>query len=273
MSRSSHVRSIAAAYAGKKVWITGASSGIGAAFLDLLGAADIETIASAPESECEKIDAATYPSVRVLPFDLTDRQSIHGVVSGAWKLFGSVDVLINNAGISQRSYFAETDPAVLERVLDINLMGTMWLTQAVVKRMIERRTGRIVTISSYAAWVPVPQRTAYSAAKAALIAMNDALRPELLDHGVGVTVVVPGAVRTAISVNAVTRDGSPHARLDPNQAAGMAPEECAYRILRGAAAGRRQITLAVPPRLFFARIVRRLAPGLFDRIISRARVT
>ena len=293
MSEASRRRRIGAAFSGKRVWVTGASSGIGAAFLDILGAAGVRTIASAPESECGKIDTTDHPTVQVMPFDLTDRSAIGDVVTRVWDLYGGVDVLINNAGISQRSLFAETEPEVLERVLQINLIGTMWLTRDVVRRMIDDRNAlreggqhrgqlrgqhrgqhrRIVVISSYAAWVPVPQRTAYSAAKAALISMCDSLRAELLEHRIGVTAVVPGTVRTAISVNAVTGNGSPHARLDPNQAAGMAPEQCALRILDGVARGRRQFAVAVPPKLLFAKVVRTVAPRLFDRIISKARVT
>jgi dehydrogenase/reductase SDR family protein 7B len=260
-------------FSGKRVWVTGASSGLGAAFVAALGAAGIETVASAPESECARIDTSCFPSVVVLPFDLTDRDGLSTVADQAWERFGNLDILINNAGISQRSLFAETDPAVLEQVIRVNLLGTMWLTREVVSRMVAQRSGHIVVISSWAAFVPVPQRTAYAAAKAGLLAMCDALRPELLEHSIDVTAVVPGTIRTEISLHAVTGDGSPHSTLDPNQEAGMSPEECAHRILKGVAARKRQFTVAVPVKLRYARFVKRLLPGLFTRLIARARVT
>jgi short-subunit dehydrogenase len=280
MSTSS--RDIVRWFSGKRVWVTGASSGLGAAFVEALAAAGARIVASAPEQELSKIpippgaaraEDTTGAAVVPLAFDLTDNESITAAVSRAWTLFDGIDVLINNAGLSQRSLFVETEPAVLERVLKVNLTGTMWLTRAVAERMVTAGTGTIVVISSYAALVPVPLRTAYSAAKAALIAMGDALRAELLPRNVGVTVVIPGTVRTEISLNAVTGDGSPHATMDPNQATGMAPDECARRILASVARGRGKVTVAIPIKLRYALFVKRIAPRLFDRIVARARLT
>jgi len=138
-------------FSGKRVWITGASGGIGRAMVEALGAAGVDVVASDIREDQMADLAERFDSVRTLPMDITDSAAVDEKATRTWDLLGSVDVLINNAGVSQRSLFAETDPAVLRRIVEVNLIGTMEVTRAVVARMLAGNGGHLVTITSMAA--------------------------------------------------------------------------------------------------------------------------
>ncbi|MFW5689580.1 MAG: SDR family NAD(P)-dependent oxidoreductase, partial [Spirochaetota bacterium] len=247
---------------GRRVWVTGASSGIGEALVELLGAEGVAVLASARRTERLEALAAKYPSVSTLPLDISKRSELGEAVTRAWDQLGGIDVLVNNAGISQRSFFVEADPASLERVVEVDLLGTMRLTHAVAARMTTQGSGHLVTVTSMAAKVPPPRRTAYAAAKAGLHAMFDALRGELEPRGITISLAVPGYVKTEISHHAVTETGDEHGRLDENQAEGHSAESCAREILAGVAARRREFLVSMSTRLRLALVLRRVAPGL-----------
>lgn len=260
-------------FAGKRVWVTGASSGIGRSLVDALGLAGVATVASARRDEELTALAGRYPDAHALPMDIADFQSIPEMAARAWDLLGGIDVLINNAGVSQRSRFAESEPGALQRVLDVNLGGTMRLTHAVLNRMLAAGGGHIVTVTSYAARVPTPLRSAYTAAKMGLHGLFDCIRSEVASRGIAVTLVVPGFVRTDISRNALTATGEKHGVLDEGLAAGMHPDEAARRILAGIARRRREFAVAVTPRFAYGCFMRRVFPRLFFRIVAKATVT
>lgn len=260
-------------FKGKRVWVTGASSGIGAAIVRALGEAGVATLASARREERLRELSLAYPSVSTLRLDLAERESLGEAAARAWDQLGGVDILINNAGVSQRSLFVDADPAALERILEINLISTMRLTHAVASRMVTQGAGHIVTVTSMAAKIPTPQRTAYAAAKSGLHGLIDAMRGELEPQGVALTLIVPGFVRTEISTHAVTESGGEHGRVDPNQEGGHSPESCARETLVAVARGRREALVAMAPKLWVALLLRRVAPGLLWRTLSRTSVT
>ncbi|MFP4114384.1 MAG: SDR family NAD(P)-dependent oxidoreductase [Spirochaetota bacterium] len=255
---------------GKRVWVTGASSGIGEALVDILGKAGIATLASARRADRLGVLAARHASVSVLPFDLADRERLGEIATRAWDQLGGIDVLVNNAGISMRSAFVEADPEVLERVLAVDLLGTMRLTHAVASRMVSQESGHIVTVTSLAALIPPPRRTAYAAAKAGLHALFDAMRGELEPRGITISLAVPGYVKTEISTHAVSANGTAHGRMDANQEEGRTPEECAIHILNKIAARRREFLVAMTPKLWLALLLRRVAPGILLRMLPKA---
>ena len=260
-------------FSGKRVWVTGASGGIGRAMVEALGEAGVDVVASDIREDLLSDLAQRFDSVRTLPMDITDSAAVDEKATRAWDLLGAVDILMNNAGVSQRSLFAETDPAVLRRIIEVNLIGTMLVTRAVVARMLAGNGGHLVTITSMAARVPTPQRTMYSAAKMGLHGLFDSLRGEVEPKGIAVTLVVPGMVRTDISAHAMTASGDAYGITDRNQAAGMPPDECAGKILNGVAAHRREFTVAMVPKLRLAVFVRRFLPALFFKLIAKAKVT
>jgi len=260
-------------FAGKHVWITGAGGGLGSAMTTALAEYGAEIVASDIREDLVSDLAERFSTVHPLALDISNSDLIDEAATRVWDLLGSVDILINNAGISQRSLFAETDRAVLRRIIEINLIGTMEVTRAVVPRMLAGGGGHILTITSMAARVQTPLRSMYAAAKSGLHGMFDCLRGELRAQGIRVTLAVPGTVQTGISKNAMTASGAAYGHTDRNQAAGMAPDECARKILKGAAARRREFTVAMPLKFRFAQFLRRYAPNLFFRMIANAKVS
>lgn len=233
-------------FEGQTVWITGASSGIGEALAEAVAAQGAAVILSGRRRDALERVAARLPTESlVLPFETTDWAALPGAVEAAWGWRDGVDMLVNNAGISQRSLAVDTKPEVYRQILDVDLLAPIWLTQLLLPRMAERRTGHIVGISSVAGRLGTVLRTAYCAAKHGLIGYCDALRAEVEQaYGIRVTTVLPGSVRTMVAANALQADGSTRGESDTNIDAGMDPAECARRILAGIAEGQREIIVA-----------------------------
>jgi short-subunit dehydrogenase len=233
-------------FAGQTIWITGASSGIGEALARAFAAEGAALVLSGRRREA--LDALADElggETLVLPFDTTDWAALPAAADAAWGWRDGIDMLVNNAGISQRSLAVDTKPEVYRQLIDTDLLAPIWLTQLILPRMAERRSGHIVGISSVAGRVGTVLRTAYCAAKHGLIGYCDALRAEVeQSYGIRVTTVLPGSVRTQVAANALQADGSRRGESDANIDAGMDPAECARRILAGIAAGQREILVA-----------------------------
>ncbi len=161
----------------------------------------------------------------------------------AWR--GQIDMLVNNAGISQRSLALDTEFDIYRRLMETDFFAPLRLTQLVLPHMVGRSTGRLVAISSLAGRIGSPLRTGYCAAKHALLGYFEALRAEIeTAYGVSVTTVLPGSVRTAIATNALLGDGAVRGTSDANIEAGMDPAEAARLIAAGIAENRREIVVA-----------------------------
>jgi len=253
-------------WSGKTVWITGASSGIGEALAVALAAEGALLILSGRRSDALEALADRLPGEHlVLPFEATDWAALQGVVESAWSWRDGIDMLVNNAGISQRSLAIDTKPDVYRRLIETDLLAPIWLTQILLPFMAERRAGHIVAIASVAGRVGTPLRTGYCAAKHGVIGYFDALRAEVEEaYGIGVTNVLPGSVRTGVSINALQGDGSRRGVSDVNIDHGMDPAECARRILAGVAAGARELIVAEGTEAGAAELRRQDPERLFD---------
>ncbi|MEO1660467.1 MAG: SDR family NAD(P)-dependent oxidoreductase [Pseudomonadota bacterium] len=218
---------------GKTVWITGASSGIGRALAQVFSEHGANIILSGRRvSALESVANGLSSEALVFPFEATEFESLASIVPVAWNWKGRVDILINNAGVSQRSLAIDTDPQVYANLIDIDLVAPIWLTQLNLKRMADAGGGHIVAISSVAGRLGAPMRTAYCAAKHGLIGYMDALRSEVAAvHNIQVTNVLPGSVATDVSRNAFTADGSSRGKSDANIEGGDDPIDCANAIL------------------------------------------
>ncbi len=230
----------------RTAWITGASSGIGEALAHAMGQAGWALILSGRRTEAlEKVAAGTGAPTLVLPFEATDYDALPDVVARAIAWGGQVDMLVNNAGISQRSLALDTGFDVYRAIMETDFFAPLRLTQLVAPHMVERRSGRLVAISSLAGRTGSPLRTGYCAAKHALLGYFEALRAEFeAAYDVRVTLVMPGSVRTPIAFNALQGDGSVRGASDANIDAGMDPAEVARIILDATERNLREVVIA-----------------------------
>lgn len=193
----------------KIVWITGASSGIGEALAYELAAKKCKLILSARNLEAlALVKSKCNTEVALLPFDLSDFDLAKSHVEKAISFFGKIDVLINNGGVSQRSLLAETDFSVDKKLIEIDYLGVVALTKALLPYFLKDKSGQFVTVTSLMGKYGSPYRSGYCGAKHALHGFFDVLRMEHQKDGIKVTLVCPGFVQTNVSKNALTADGS-----------------------------------------------------------------
>jgi dehydrogenase/reductase SDR family member 7B len=255
------------------VWITGASSGIGEALAhELAGRGARLVLSSRRREELERVRGELPGEDHlVVPLDLADEASLGAAAGRVLEELGRVDVMVHNGGISQRSLAAETELSVDRRLIEVDYLGVVALTKALLPSMLERGAGRFVVVSSLVAYVATPLRSSYCAAKHALHGFFEALRAETHDQGVRITMVCPGFIRTEVTKNALTADGSPQGTMDRAQAEGMSPEECARKMARAIEKGKAEVLIGGKER--FAVYTRRLLPPLYRWAIRKARVT
>ncbi len=255
----------------KVIWITGASSGIGeelAYGLSLRGAKLILSSRRVAELERVQHNCANPGDVRILPLDLTDSSSLETKVTDAIALFGHIDIMVHNGGISQRGLVAETAITVHREVMELNYFSYIILTKALLPHFIERGSGHFVVISSVMGKIGTPMRAAYAAAKHALHGYFDCLRAEVVKQGIKVTIITPGYIHTPISV--ISGDGSFLVSKSEEIKGGFPADKAARQIIKaiqnekyepyiGKFAGEERLAL----------VVKRFLPRLFTRLISR----
>ncbi|HCT39674.1 MAG TPA: short chain dehydrogenase [Moraxellaceae bacterium] len=261
-------------YRGKVVWITGASSGIGEGLAYEFARQGARLVLSARRAdvlESVRQKCANAEQHFVLPIDMTDTDSLAGRVEAVLTQCGHVDVLINNAGVSQRSLVKDTDLSVDRRIMEVDFFGPVALTKAVLPHMLTRGSGQLVVVSSVVGLVATPYRSAYAAAKHAIAGFYDALRAEVHDSGVRVSVIYPGFVRSNVSLSALTGTGDAHGQLDDKQATAMSSDEFARKAVAALAGEEERIIIAGKEKL--AVWLGRLSPGLLSRVIRKVKVT
>ncbi|HKX89055.1 MAG TPA: SDR family NAD(P)-dependent oxidoreductase [Sphingopyxis sp.] len=248
-------------------WVTGASSGIGAALARALGARGAKLILSGRNvAALEAVAADCTTETLVLPFEATDYDALPAIAGQAWGWQGRVDGLVNNAGISQRSLAVETGFAVYQQIIGVDLLAPIALTQQLLPRMIGAGGGQIIAISSVAGIAGVPLRSAYSAAKHGVIGYHDAVRAENEHLGLKVLVVAPGSVRTNVSRNALNADGSVRGESDAAIDNGLSPDDAAAQMLAAVDAGTRELVVAEGVEAAIADLRRSDPDALFDRM-------
>ena len=257
----------------KVVWITGASSGIGAALAREAAARGAHIVASARNTAAleELVHALPTPGL-VLPLDLEQDQDRFGEMVQTvlqWS-GGRLDVLVNNGGISQRAEAMETSPEVDRKIMEVNYFAQIALTKAVLPHMMAQKSGSIVVMSSIAGKVGFFLRTAYSASKHALQGYFDSLRLEVHSAGIRVLVVCPGKVNTPISKSALTGTGKAFGQMDEAQVKGVSAEYTARRIWDAWA--RRREEILIGKKEILAVYIKRFFPGLLTNILLKQRV-
>lgn len=255
----------------KVVWITGASSGIGEALLYRFVNLGARVVASSNQpAELVRVrnncgDKSSM--VHNVPLDLANSSDFEKTAGEVASEMGSIDYLINLGGVSQRATILETPLWLDRRIMEINYFGTIALSKAVLPYMIKNGGGHILATSSISGRFGFPLRSAYSASKQALHGFFETLHIENSKFNIRASVIIPGRVKTNISVNALTANGTEHGKLDPGQAKGITPDKAALKIVKGIRRNRREILVGSSELLML--YIRKFFPSLFFNIAGK----
>jgi len=220
----------------KVVWITGASSGIGEAVALALIDEGATVIASAPfleELEIVKNKVSRPENFHCVVLDLLQPETLEPLAKRMIEQFERIDILINNAGVSQRALAVDTPIEVDRKIMEIDYFGAVILTKAVLPQMILQGGGHLVCTSSLVGVFGFPLRSAYSAAKHAMHGFFESVRIENYQHNIKVNIIIGGRIKTNVSLNAVMADGKAYGKMDAGQNKGITPEKAARQILNG----------------------------------------
>jgi short-subunit dehydrogenase len=252
------------------VLITGASRGLGVEMARRFGSAGARlALAARSGSDLEKVRAEMEEhgaKAIAVPADVSDLESLRAMLKEVEKALGPVDVLVNNAGIEEVNDFENVSLERMEQLVQVNLIGPLWLSRLVIPSMIERRTGHICNISSLAGVTPVPHNAVYAATKHGLVGLSRSLRMELEEHGIEVSVVCPGFVEGGM----FEKWGRPALK----SAGAVTPEQVADAVLKAVTQNKGEIvvtkglgkiadvTFAAAPE-FAAKIMKRVGGAKF----------
>jgi len=249
-------QSAAPQFRGKVIWITGASSGIGEALCREFARGGARLVLSARnESELKRVRddciaaGSRAEDLLVIPLDVVDYAAMPGAVTQVQEAFSGIDMLINNAGMSQRSFCVDTELDVYRTMLEVNVLGQIALTKAVLPVMVAQGSGHVAVTASVAGKVGAPMRTGYCAAKHAVMGFFDALRTEVAYLDIQVSTIVPGFIRTNIARNALTGTGEAANKAEADIDEGMDVNECARVVIQGLAEGVKEIAVGEGPEM------------------------
>lgn len=254
----------------KTVWIIGASSGIGEHIAYGCAIRGARIILSARRKDvlekvaekCRELGA----DARVYLLDVTKPEEIELMCHEVIEDFGGVDVLINNAGVSQRSLVSDTPISMDRHFMEINYFGIVDITKRMLPSMLSQGHGHIAVTSSPVGKFGFPMRSSYAASKHALHGFFESLYLENKKYGINVTMILPGRVNTEMSKNALMSDGTKHGVTDARLANGMTSSECAERYIKGIERNRREVYMGQEAVLIY---LRRFIPALFYRIAEK----
>lgn len=256
---------------GDVFWITGASSGIGESTAYEAARKGARLVLSARRrEELERVRKNTglhNDSVLVLPLDMENKAEIQPAVEAVLKKFGRIDILFNNAGVSQRSSVLETKFEVFERLMNLNYLSVVALTKAVLPIMIKQNSGHLAVTSSISGKLGSPMRAGYCGSKHALHGFFDALRSEVYHNNIRVLIVCPGYIKTEVSVNAFSADGNKHGKMDENQNQGISAELCAEKIVAGIVADKEEIYIG--GKEVMGVYLKRFFPKILNKIVRK----
>jgi short-subunit dehydrogenase len=258
----------------KVVWVTGASSGIGEALIKILAKKNNKLILSSRKTEAlEKVKASLSSSAsentRILPLDLSLPDTLNDKANQAMSLFGKIDIIIHSGGISQRAMALDTQIEVDRRLMEVNYFAAVILTKAVLPSMISNGYGHIISITSLVGKIGSPLRSGYAASKHALHGFFDSLRAETYNKNIFTTLVVPGFVKTNVSLNALTEDGKALDKMDVELEKGMTAEQCARKIIKGAEKEKNELLIGGKETI--AVYIKRFFPGMLAKIVRKVK--
>ncbi len=256
-------------------WITGASSGIGKSLAIELSNYDVNLILSSRNKKAleeVKSKCKNTSKVKIVTLDLERYENMNSKVKEAMLCFGAIDILVNNGGISQRSLVINTAVSVDKRLMDVNYLGTVALTKALLPHFIKNKSGHFVVTTSIVGKIGTPLRSSYAATKHALHGFFDSLRAEHYNDNISVTLVCPGFVTTNVSMNALTGDGTPQNKMDSATSNGIDPVRFAKLMLKAIKNKREEVYIGgAKERL--AVYMKRFFPKILSKMIRKLSVT
>jgi dehydrogenase/reductase SDR family member 7B len=248
--------------------ITGASSGIGKACAAEFSARGYIVVISARNSEKLAVAAneisAKGNKVLDIAGDVSIEDDCRRLIDETVQHYGRIDVLINNAGLSMRALFENTDLSVLRKLMDTNFWGTVYCTKFALPHLLKQH-GSVVGISSIAGKKGLPGRTGYSASKFAMEGFLETLRTENLKKGLHVLVACPGFTATDIRNTALNADGNAQGESPRDEKSMMTSEEVAKAIYRAVQHRKRDLVLTREGKLTV--LLNKFMPGVLDRMV------
>lgn len=256
----------------KVVWITGASSGIGEALAYELSQKNCKLILSARNVEnLERVKRkCSSGEVALLPFDLSDFSGAKNTVEKAIALFGKIDILINNGGVSQRSLIVDTDFEVDKKLIEVDYLGTVAISKSLLPHFISNRKGHFVTITSLMGKFGSPYRSGYCGAKHALHGFFDVLRMEHQKDNIDVTIICPGFIQTNVALNALTGDGSKQNSNDQATLNGMPVAIFAKKLVKAVESN--TFECYIEGKEVLGIYIKRFCPKLLHRLVLKSEV-
>jgi len=258
----------------KVIWITGASSGIGKSLALELSKQNCKLILSSRREEAltdVKNQCANQKNIRILPFDLADYLNMKPIAKNAISLFGNIDMLINNGGISQRSLIIDTDISVDKKLMHVDYLGTVALSKAILPHFVNKQSGHFVTVTSLMGKFGSPYRSGYCGAKHALHGFFDVLRMEHEKDNIKVTMICPGFVDTNVARNALTGNGNPQKSQDNATAKGLNVSVFTKQMLK--AIKKEKFEAYIGQGEIKGVYLKRFFPRLLHKIVLRSKVT
>src|SRR6188508_640301 len=252
----------------KVVIVTGGTDGIGKALVEELikEGAKISTCGRNHDKLYQLQTEFPSAHLQTMVADVSSENDCRRLIELTYKMYGSIDVLINNAGISMRAELKDASVDVIRKVMDINFFGAVYCTKHALPYLIERK-GTIVGVSSIAGYRGLPGRSGYSASKHALQGWLESLKTELLESGVHVMWVCPGFTTSNIRNAALNKDAVSHGDTPMDEGSLMPAEECAQRILRAIEKKKRTIVMTFTgKRTVF---LNRFFPKLADKLVYK----
>jgi len=257
----------------KVIWITGASSGIGEEMAYQFCSKGGRLVLSARRlEELERVKANCKGKhandISIVTLDQADPTLLLEKAKEAIAIHGYVDILVNNGGISQRSSVLDSEMEIYRRIMEVDYFAPILLSKLVLPKMLERKFGQHVVITSATGIISTPLRSAYASAKHALHGFYDALHAEVYAKNVRVTLVCPGFIQTKISYNALTGDGKKHGKVEEQIKNGYTPEDAVKKIIN-AVENRKEELYFGGLKEMAAIYLKRFAPSIFAKMLRK----
>mgnify|MGYP001164850086 CR=1 FL=1 len=233
-------------FEGKKIIVTGASSGIGEATAKELikNGAKVILVSRNQEKMSKSFNNFDSSKFAIYPFDLSNLSEIDSLINSIINNEGKIDILFNNAGIGSESYFEDTELDVFHEVMNLDYFSVVYITKSILRHMINNGSGQIVTNTSVAGLITSKGRTVYSSAKFALHGFFDSLRIEVEEKNIGITLIAPGKVITNFGFNKLDKDGNPFAHKNKRKPFGLSSKNAAKIILKAIKERKREVIIS-----------------------------